>query len=221
MLSKFNEATDLGSSFGAFVDYMTLGGPVIMWPLMGVAVVLWFALGFRQSLLRRGSQKNVRVLIKRAQQGRSNPPNGVVDEAIALGVRIIGEHHDKIRPYLDEAFAPLITSVRRYQVLVGTLVAVAPLLGLLGTVTGMIETFESLGDMTLFSQTGGIASGIATALFTTQMGLVVAVPGVIAKGVLDRRQAQIENDLAQIKDILCSTPHDAATGAPHAQELPA
>src|SRR3546814_9734490 len=55
----------------------------------------------------------------------------------------------------------------------------------------MIVTFESLGDMTLFSQSGGIAAGISTALFTTQMGLVVAVPGVIAKSVLDRRQHQI------------------------------
>jgi biopolymer transport protein ExbB len=60
--------------------------------------------------------------------------------------------------------------------------------------------------MTLFSQTGGIASGIATALFTTQMGLVVAVPGLIAKSILDRRQFQMEMDLAQIKDILCSSP---------------
>ena len=70
--------------------------------------------------------------------------------------------------------------------------------------TGMIETFNSLGDMTLFSQTGGIAGGIATALFTTQMGLIVAVPGYIIKSLLDRRERQIKHDLAQIKDILCS-----------------
>ena len=90
------------------------------------------------------------------------------------------------------------------------MVAIAPLLGLLGTVAGMIETFDSLGDMSLFSQSGGIAGGIATALFTTQMGLVVAVPGVIAKALLDRRQYQIEMDLAQIKDLLTSG-HGAAS----------
>jgi biopolymer transport protein ExbB len=42
------------------------------------------------------------------------------------------------------------------------------------------------------------------------MGLVVAVPGVIAKGILDRRQFQMEMDLAQIKDILCSSPAQAS-----------
>jgi biopolymer transport protein ExbB len=60
--------------------------------------------------------------------------------------------------------------------------------------------------MSLFSQTGGIAGGIATALFTTQMGLVVAVPGVIIKSVLDRREQKIEHDLTQIKDLLTASP---------------
>jgi biopolymer transport protein ExbB len=81
---------------------------------------------------------------------------------------------------------------------------VAPLLGLLGTVIGMIETFDSLGDMSLFSQSGGIAGGISQALFTTQMGLAVSIPGLIVNGILSRRQKDIELELAQLKDILCA-----------------
>lgn len=206
MLSKFNEIQGPAGAVRAMLDYIELGGPLIMWPLLAIAVVLWFALGYRFSLLSRGSRKNVRVLLRRFEQGRANPPNGIVDEAIARGVALQRAGQPDLRDHLDEAFGPLERDLKRFATLIGTLVAVAPLLGLLGTVTGMIETFESLGDMTLFSQTGGIASGIATALFTTQMGLVVAVPGVIAKGILDRRQFQLEMDLAQIKDILCSSP---------------
>jgi biopolymer transport protein ExbB len=115
-----------------------------------------------------------------------------------------------LRRYLDDAYSDYGTDLRRYATTITTLVAIAPLLGLLGTVAGMIETFDSIGDMTLFSQSGGIASGIATALFTTQLGLVVAVPGVIVKSLLDRRQQQIETDLAQIKDILVSAPIEHA-----------
>ena len=206
MLSKFNEIQGPAGAVRAMLDYIDLGGLLIMWPLLAIAVVLWFALGYRFSLLSRGSRKNVRVLLRRFEQGRANPPNGIVDEAIARGVALQRAGQPDLRDHLDEAFGPLERDLKRFATLIGTLVAVAPLLGLLGTVTGMIETFESLGDMTLFSQTGGIASGIATALFTTQMGLVVAVPGVIAKGILDRRQFQLEMDLAQIKDILCSSP---------------
>ena len=93
---------------------------------------------------------------------------------------------------------------REEDLLSSPLVAIAPLAGLLGTVTGMIETFDALGDMSLYSQSGGIAGGISQALFTTQMGLVVAVPGLIIGRLLDRRQTRFENELSQIKDLLCS-----------------
>ena len=61
---------------------------------------------------------------------------------------------------------------------------VAPLAGLLGTVAGMIETFDSLGSMSLFSQSGGVAGGISQALISTQMGLAVAIPGLLAGRIL-------------------------------------
>jgi len=81
---------------------------------------------------------------------------------------------------------------------------VAPLIGLLGTVIGMIETFDSLGSMTLYSQGGGIAAGISQALFTTQLGLVVAVPGLVVGRLIDRKSKIMELELEQIKDIVCS-----------------
>ena len=107
---------------------------------------------------------------------------------------------------LDDAFADLERTTRRYNTLIFTIVAVAPLMGLLGTVVGMIETFDSLGDMSLFAQSGGIAGGISQALFTTQMGLAVAIPGLIIGGMLDRKASMIRHDLAQIKDLLCAAP---------------
>lgn len=204
MLEQFAQAENVWDGVLAFVNYLFVGGPVVMLPLVVAGMALWAALGYRWALLRRGSRKNVRVLIRRALDGRANPPNGIVDEAIARGIAIVGAPRPHLRRFLDEAFADYQRDLKRFTTLVNVLVAVAPLMGLLGTVMGMIETFNSLGDMTFYSQSGGIAAGIATALFTTQLGLVVAVPGVVAKSLLDRRQFQIENDLAAIKDILLS-----------------
>ena len=79
-------------------------------------------------------------------------------------------------------------------VIVG-IVATAPLLGLLGTVGGMIETFDSLGSMTLFSKSGGIAGGVSEALFSTQMGLVVAIPGAIVGRLLEKKSQSVEMDI--------------------------
>jgi len=71
------------------------------------------------------------------------------------------------------------------------------------TVICMIGTFDSLADAVLFSQSGGIAGGISQALFTTQLGLVVAVPGLIIGNLLQRRADKMIMDLEQIKDIIC------------------
>ena len=181
--------------------YIAAGG-FVMPPLVAITLVLWYALGARWTLLRRGTEKNVRVLLKRHADGRVKAARGIVDAAIARGLAVRAAGGPCLRRRLDDAFADFDSDLRRYGATVTATVAVAPLLGLLGTVAGMIETFDSLGDMALFAQSGGIAGGIATALFTTQMGLVVAVPGVICKALLDRRQQRIATDLAQIKDLL-------------------
>ena len=107
-----------------------------------------------------------------------------------------------MRARLDETFSYVEQDLNKFRTLTTVIVAVAPLLGLLGTVSGMIETFASLGDMTLYSQSGGIAGGISKALLTTQFGLTVAIPGLILGGMLDRRQKVLESQIEEIKNIL-------------------
>ena len=79
---------------------------------------------------------------------------------------------------LDEAVLRESSSVTRYMWLVKTVSAVAPLLGLLGTVTGMIQTFQAI---TLFGAGDPkmMAGGISEALVTTMLGLITAIPLVL------------------------------------------
>lgn len=182
------------------VLYFDQGGYVML-PLLVTCILLWFALGYRVSALRRGSRRSVRILIDHYRQGNGRVPKGVIDRAVAEGLRIASSPRPHLRRHLDEAFAPLQRELKRYSVLIGTLVTVAPILGLLGTVIGMIETFRSLSDPSLFSQSGG---GIAEALLITQLGLALAIPGLFINGFLERRRRAMEMELTQIKDILCS-----------------
>ena len=198
-----DRVNDAGSAAEAIGAYLANGG-FVMPPLLLCALALWFAIGWRWSTLNRGSAKSVRVLVNNQLRGKPREARGIVDTAVVKGIELWRQQRDYLRERLDEAYGAYESEIKRYSMLITSIVTVAPLLGLLGTVIGMIETFDSLGDMTLFSQTGGIAGGIATALFTTQMGLIVAVPGYIIKSLLDRRERQIKHDLAQIKDILCS-----------------
>jgi len=75
--------------------------------------------------------------------------------------------------------------------LIKAIIAVAPLMGLLGTVGGMIETFASLGTMEMFKSGGGIAGGISQALLTTQLGLIVAVPGILYLKLIERKKSTL------------------------------
>jgi biopolymer transport protein ExbB len=185
-------------------DYIDAGGWV-MPPLLLASLVLWFAIGYRFAALKRGTQRGVRNLLRRyGDQGKLPTSNGVMARALRKGLDIKRKHPIDPRPYLDDALWEEEKDIRKFNRLILTIVAAAPLLGLLGTVIGMIETFDSLGDMSLFSQSGGIAGGISQALITTQMGLAVAIPGLIVNGILQRKQKSIELQLAQLKDMLCA-----------------
>lgn len=193
---------DLVNELGAYVE----AGGWVMPPLIVATLLLWFAIGYRFAALKRGSVRDVRNLVRRYDKGKPPSSDGVLARALAKGVELRDSGRDDLRPYLDDAFFAEEREIRKFNRLIITIVSAAPLLGLLGTVIGMIETFDSLGDMSLFSQSGGIAGGISQALITTQMGLAVAIPGLIVNGILTRRQKNIELELAQLKDILCSEP---------------
>jgi biopolymer transport protein ExbB/TolQ len=121
-----------------------------------------FAIGHRFATLKRGTERDVRSLVRRFENGKLPTHDGVLVRALQKGMRLRESGRKDLRPYLDDAFSVEEREVRKFSRLIVTLVTAAPLLGLLGTVIGMIETFESLGDMSLFSQSGGIA-GIAQA----------------------------------------------------------
>ena len=192
--------TDLIQEVAGYID----AGGWVMPPLLAATLVLWFAIGYRFAALKRGSERDVRNLIRRYEKGKVPKTDGVMVRALHKGMRLRESGQVELRPYLDDAFHEEHKEIRKFGRLIVTIVAAAPLLGLLGTVIGMIETFDSLGDMSLFSQSGGIAGGISQALITTQMGLAVAIPGLIVNGALQRRQKDMDMDLAQLKDMLCS-----------------
>ncbi|HOB70377.1 MAG TPA: MotA/TolQ/ExbB proton channel family protein [bacterium] len=185
------------------ISYLSKGG-FVMAPLAVSTAVLWYALGYRFYTLQRGTKRSVRELIRRRKEHNIRTSRGILDSAVAKAFEVSQGQSVKLRDGIDAALFPFIREMSKYRVLVQTIVITAPLLGLLGTVTGMIETFDSLGDMSLYSQSGGIAGGISQALFTTQMGLAVAVPGLIAGRMLQRKETSLLREIAQVKDILCA-----------------
>lgn len=178
-------------------------------PLVLCVLLLWYGLGYRFWLMKQAkpNRMGVRDLLQFYQQNDEQNDgqvsSNIVAQAIQQGLQLKRQGVKNLRRHLDAAFYGYEKEIVKFSVLVRVVILIAPLLGLLGTVIGMIETFDSLATMTLHSQSGGIAGGIAQALFTTQMGLTVAIPGLLAHSMLNRKQQQIEQDLEQVKDLLC------------------
>ncbi len=186
-------------------------GGFTMGPLIAFAVVLWYGLGYRALTLWRGSSVGLRALVRLYRAAPARTPRGLIDAAVLRGVALTQKHHGtRLRRALAVAFGDIAREAGRCRALVQAVVVAAPLTGLLGTVSGMIETFDSLGQMALYTQSGGIAGGISEALFSTQMGLAVAIPGLVIGRLLARREERLLMELDTLTEVLLGTQETAA-----------
>lgn len=178
-------------------EYFRTGGPVML-PLLLVSLAMWLLIADRAILLRRLSTHTLSgprawecIRDNRLPEPREGGAIGL------LVVRFLDRRSGDPgldRNILDELVLSLNRGLTRFLPLIGVLAAVAPLLGLLGTVTGMMSTFEV---MSLYG-TGnakGMAGGISEALITTQTGLIVAIPGLYMKNFLERRAETLRRQL--------------------------
>jgi biopolymer transport protein ExbB len=110
---------------------------------------------------------------------------GVAGQMLATGVEHAADKRGVLEELLFERILTVRPTLERFLPFLAIIAAAAPLLGLLGTVTGMIKTFQLI---TIFG-TGdakSLSSGISEALVTTALGLIVAIPTLIVHGALAR-----------------------------------
>ena len=187
----------------AFQKFVIDGG-YVMPALLLTGFVLWYCLVMRFFLLRR----RISVSLSHYVQTADSTCRGVFAEVIAT--------FKNATPRTDLCsfeLAVLATThrIRQYRRVIASLCVIAPLLGLLGTVSGMIETFASLVTMALFAQSGGVGGGISEALISTQMGLIIAVPGIVAGRLLQRKEDRIVNEMHQLNQSVKQTCTEGAS----------
>lgn len=114
---------------------------------------------------------------------RANSPLGQI---LAAGLANSKHGREIMKECIQEAAARVVHDLERYLNALGTIAGIAPLLGLLGTVLGMIEIFSSFMGSGM-ANAGLLASGISKALITTAAGLMVAIPALFFHRYLQRR----------------------------------
>jgi biopolymer transport protein ExbB len=171
------------------------GGPVMI-PLtvlsiLGVAVTIEKIISLRIS---RVVQRDIINTIESVNTPSDIPMaikiceryNSPFANVIRAGLEEAGEPLALIRQVMEDTGRRETKRLERYLILLETVAAASPLLGLLGTVLGMIQVFSVI-SIAGVGQAGLLSGGIAQALITTAFGLSIGIPALVAFNLLDTR----------------------------------
>ena len=187
--------------FEQLQSYLDTGG-IVMVPLLVVSLLMWVliinrAFFFRRLYRRNMPREKAGQFVRLGELPSFRQYRGITAMFVTEFIMRRSGKRKQDRRALDETVMILSLSLDRYLGLIGVLARVAPLLGLLGTILGMMRTFTIIS---LFG-TGNpkaMAAGISEALITTQTGLLVAIPGLYMYGFLARRADNLKHRLASL-----------------------
>ena len=185
------------------MDYVQRGGPV-MYPLLACSVVAFTVVTERLLFWMRMRRAQAPDIIARclhlAQEGLYQEAGELARSSAdpILQVLAQGLAHRDGTPTLamEQEAKAAINQMSQYLTVLDTTVTVAPLLGIYGTLTGIIRAFDSLSAGG-FPDPRLVGAGIAEALITTIAGLTIAIPGIIFYNHFTRRVERATQELEQ------------------------
>ena len=161
------------------------GWPI--WPLLLASVIAVALIIERTMTLRRTRVVPPKLLEAVLNDLRARGVNAAMIESVAshsplgrvlaAGLRNVGSSREIMKEAIEESGRAVAHELERYLTTLGTIAAISPLLGLFGTIVGMIEIFSSQGVSGANPQQ--LAQGISIALNTTGLGLIIAIPATI------------------------------------------
>lgn len=174
------------------------GGPV------GYVIIALGLLGVLIGLYRLVFLGAVSARINRQLKSDTPDPGNALGRILGVYSQNLVAHTDVLELKLEEAIIKETPALENWQAALKVIAAVAPLLGLLGTVIGMIQTFQQI---TLFGTSDPrlMANGISTALVTTMLGLLVAIPIVLLHSMVASRSKQLIEILEEQSAAMIAT----------------
>ena len=157
---------------------------------VGYVIIIILVLGLTMGVLRFKFLDNESKSINKELETNNFSENSILGKLNSIYSKYSGNNPEDLESQLEDILAKATPPLEKNLSVIKLLAAVAPLLGLLGTVIGMIETFQAI---TLFG-TGDpklMAGGISQALVTTMLGLIAAVPLLFVHNILDSRSRAI------------------------------
>lgn len=191
------------------LHYLKVGGP-ILWVLAVISIltlaviierIVFFSLNekyvgkdFRNQIVKLVGENKLDKAISLCQEKKSCVASSIAIFLERANKKLeVQDYENIIKEIALEELSPFESKLNCLASIIG----IAPMLGLLGTVTGMIKVFINIskygsGDAAI------VADGIAEALLTTACGLIIAIPTIVANNYLNRRLEKVEGEIDKI-----------------------
>ena len=190
-------------------------GGWVMWPLILCSIAALAIIGERLWTLQKKSVippellSQVRQWLEKKELDESRltllRESSPLGRILAAGVVNRQHDHAVIKEAVEDAGRHVVPELERYLNTLGTIAAISPFLGLLGTVLGMIQMFGGIGARGL-GDPSIVAGGISQALVATATGLAVAIPSLMAyrylRGRVDGLLVEMEQEALKLIEIL-------------------
>jgi biopolymer transport protein ExbB len=169
-------------------ELLTKGGvvmiPIGICSIVALAIIIERFWSLRsQQIIPKQEIKRIEFLVTQGKLNEAieacqfNSGNSSYRKIILSGLDNAGEKRHIIKEVVEEAGRQEVVYLERYLTMLGTIASITPLLGLLGTVLGMIKVFTTISSVGV-GDPSVLASGIGESLITTAAGLTVAIPTV-------------------------------------------
>jgi biopolymer transport protein ExbB len=191
------------------MELFTHGGP-IMWPILIVSFLAVTVVVERSIFLFRESRTREPDVVEKMLD---HVEAGDTESAVSLGKKspdyvarilvhaLTHREHSLANAFMRAANREL-TRLQQGLPVLDTCITAAPLLGLLGTVTGMMATFGALGEGDIGASAGAITGGVGEALIATAAGLVIAIIGLFPYNVLNARVESAKHEISDASNAL-------------------
>ena len=197
------------------IDYLTAGGwfmlPLLICSVLLISIVIeriWFLQkrlvspeGLLRTFINHSKDQSITI-----HQQDSYVESSSLGELLVTAYRFKDKPRNIVEDKVVEASSNVRMKLERNLNMLGIIASISPLLGLLGTVVGMITVFAIINLVDGTSNSDLLASGISEALITTAFGLLVAVPGLIFYKYFSARvnlhMLNMQNELSKFVDFL-------------------
>ena len=200
-----------------------LNGGLVMWPILFCSIVALAVVIDRFLALRRAKINLPAFLVRIRGFIKNKDMNGAasfclrekspIANMVRKGLKKFGMGHERVKEAIENAGRQEVSKLEKGLSILATVAGVAPLLGFLGTVTGMIQAFMRIEDLAGAASPSDLAGGIWEALLTTAFGLIVGIPAYVAYNYFLSWVTKFVADMETVANDVVDTMQDASKEA--------